>query len=401
MPRVVLLCRHIGHYHHARYVAATEAGIDLHVIAITDDADFRELLHRKPQSFDCTVLYSTSSEYRKATRAGDLAIDLGNALNRLAPTAIAVSGWAFPESYRALIWANRHKRTVVVMSETNRHDSKRFAPAEYIKRKFVAHCSAALVGGTAHSEYIASLGMPPERIFFGYDAVDNGYFETRCAETRLANKAGQTKHLPNKYILASGRMIPKKNFTALVEAFAAATPHDETVHLVILGDGPERPVIEQLSRALGVQDRVHLPGFQSYEKLPEYYAHAEFFVHVATTEQWGLVVNEAAASGLPLIVSKSSGASEVVQEGVNGFVVDGSSVRSIAAAISQMLALPAEERAAMGLKSARLIHAWGPQQFAAGLKGACDAPNRVIYKESWWENALFSLMAHVEPTNVP
>jgi len=141
----------------------------------------------------------------------------------------------------------------------------------------------ALVAAGPHGDYASHLGIPYDRVFFGYDAVDNDYFTARAEHARRnASELRAVHRLPQRYLLASGRFIEKKNFPRLIEAFARALAADDRGHhLVILGDGPERPMIERAVERHGLKDRVHLPGFRSYEVLPHFYGLAEGFAHVA------------------------------------------------------------------------------------------------------------------------
>ncbi len=84
-------------------------------------------------------------------------------------------------------------------------------------------------------------------------------------------------------------------------------PNPEMWDLVLLGDGPLKPTLLKLISSLGLESCVHLPGFKQYDELPVYLGLAETFIHASTTEQWGLVVNEAMASGLPVLVSNRCG----------------------------------------------------------------------------------------------
>ena len=121
--------------------------------------------------------------------------------------------------------------------------------------------------------------------------------------------------------------------------------------LVLLGDGPLKSDLCRLISDLRLDACVHLPGFKQYHELPVYYGLASAFVHASTTEQWGLVVNEAMASGLPVLVSNRCGcAQDLVKEGVNGFTFDPCNVEQLAQLMlkfqrstfhSQLLALPA------------------------------------------------------------
>jgi glycosyltransferase involved in cell wall biosynthesis len=310
------------------------------------------------------------------------------------------------------------------MSESTEWDTKRRAWSEELKRRIVGLCSAALVGGNPHKNYMVKLGMPSERIFLGYDAVDNGYFaenaeklktetlktegakEVRSREPEVRKKYG----LPEKYFLASARFIEKKNLARLLQAYARYRKNAETLKaemlksegrkkesrkqkmenknefqfsdfsvsafdpwsLVLLGDGVLRSSLESQVSSLGLQHCVHLPGFKQYPDLPAYYARAGAFIHASTTEQWGLVVNEAMASGLPVLVSNRCGcAADLVQEGVNGFTFDPFNVEQLAQLMLRVsdFRFPISD---FGAASAGIISNWGSEQFAQGLKSAAE-----------------------------
>ena len=145
----------------------------------------------------------------------------------------------------------------------------------------------------------------------------------------------------------------------------------------MLGDGPLRPALCARLRALGLQSYVHLPGFIQYEELPVYYGLAETLIHASTTEQWGLVVNEAMASGLPVLVSNRCGcATDLVEEGINGFTFDPNDIGSMARLMMRMTSMDLETRSRMGHASYRIISNWGPERFARGLQDAVECAMR-------------------------
>src|SRR5436309_12575145 len=110
---------------------------------------------------------------------------------------------------------------MVVMSESSRQDEPRTWWKETIKRGIVALYSAALVGGQRHVEYLVELGMPRERIFTGYDVVDNEHFRQKAEEVRSQKSEVRQKYgLPENYFLASARFIPKKNLQRLIRAYS-------------------------------------------------------------------------------------------------------------------------------------------------------------------------------------
>jgi glycosyltransferase involved in cell wall biosynthesis len=232
--------------------------------------------------------------------------------------------------------------------------------------------------------------MPRSRIFLGYDAVDNDYFTKKAAAARQNAASLRAEHgLPECYFLCCARLIEKKNVPRLIEAFgiyragASGLPWD----LVIVGPG-ETAGIEALINARGLTGTVHLVGAKGYQVLPSYYGLAGAFILPSTMDQWGLVVNEAMAAGLPVLVSNRCGCAEdLVEEGKNGFTFDPFDAAAMAAAMER-IASDQCDRAAMGQASQATIANWGPGRFAAGFEAAAQAalagPKRQASLASHW-----------------
>jgi glycosyltransferase involved in cell wall biosynthesis len=335
--------------------------------------------------------------------AAAIAARLEAVFGRFKPDAVVVPGWASRTSLCSVAWCLKRRVPLVVMSESQAIDERRSAWKEFIKRQIVGCFSAALVGGVPHVDYLAQLGLPPERVFFGYDAVDNRYFEEKAAESRRQKaESRNTYGLPERYFLASARFIEKKNLGRLLEAYAVYREKAETLKaemlkgegqrtedgrrkperggrkmepwdLVLLGDGPLRDSLNSQLSTLNLHGHVQMPGFKQYPDLPAYYGLASAFVHASTTEQWGLVVNEAMASGLPVLVSNRCGcAPDLVQEGVNGFTFNPLDVEQLAQLMLKISAFQPFSLSAFGLASQRIINEWGPERFASGLKAAVE-----------------------------
>jgi glycosyltransferase involved in cell wall biosynthesis len=116
-----------------------------------------------------------------------------------------------------------------------------------------------------------------------------------------------------------------------------------------------------------------MPGFKQYPDLPAYYGLAKAFIHASTTEQWGLVVNEAMASGLPVLVSNRCGcAMNLVKDGVNGFTFDPFNVEEMAEVMLRLTETPKHRLTEMGDASREIISNWGPERFAKGLHDAVE-----------------------------
>jgi glycosyltransferase involved in cell wall biosynthesis len=271
------------------------------------------------------------------------------------------------------------------MSESARRDEPRTWWKEIIKQRIVDLYSAALVGGQRHVEYLVELGMPRERIFTGYDVVDNDYFAQRAIEIRNQKFDMRKKYgLPENYFLASARFIAKKNLPRLIGAYAeyrqrSASAGNAPWDLVLLGDGPLRETLNTQLSTLNLHAHVHLPGFKQYDELPAYYALAKAFVHASTTEQWGLVVNEAVASGLPVIVSDRCGCvPELVAD--NGLTFDPENEDELAARLLEMASLSDHDLEYFGQASRRIAARFGPDRFGDGLEQAASTAVELTQK---------------------
>lgn len=310
--------------------------------------------------------------------AAEVAARTQAALETARPSAVAIPGWSDPAALAALRWCLAKQVPAVMMSETTAWDEQRQPWREWIKQRVVQLCASALVGGRPHKEYLVQLGMPARHVFFNYDAVDNAHF--RQAAERASQQTDTLRNrltLPERYFLASARFIEKKNLPRLLTAYARyrqMTDRAGAWDLVLLGDGEMRPQLEALATELGIQGAVQMPGFKQYQELPAYYGLASAFVHASTVEQWGLVVNEAMASGLPVLVSNCCGcAADLVREGHNGFTFDPYDTEQLAQLFLRISQMSAAERQTMGQHSQQLIAAWGPEAFAAGMQQAVKA----------------------------
>ena len=146
--------------------------------------------------------------------------------------------------------------------------------------------------------------MPRDRVALGYNAVDNAYFAARANASR--EDPDRTGLPAAPYFLTVCRFVPDKNLVRLIGAFARHRRHSDTRDawdLALCGDGPGAGEVERAINESGCASAIHRPGFLQADRLSRWYAHASAFVLPSLMEPWGLVVNEAAACGLPLLVS--------------------------------------------------------------------------------------------------
>lgn len=305
----------------------------------------------------------TDEDMRKAMKA---------ALDKLKPDALAIAGWGTADARAALDWCRKNGATAIVMSETRAADGQRTWVKEWFKSRLIRRFDGALVGGQAHKDYLVQLGMAPERIRSGYDVVDNEHFARESEKVRAKEPKDEGR---KRYFLASSRFIKRKNLSLLVDAYAQymqasvkrGAARGELWDLVLLGTGNGREGLERYVKDKRINGVV-FAGFQQIDTLPRWYAGAGAFAHAALEEPWGLVINEAMASGLPVICSRTTGAAELVEEGVNGFLFDPHDTEGLSLLLQRMASLAPDDLARMGANSARLIEERAPSSaFGRGL----------------------------------
>jgi 1,2-diacylglycerol 3-alpha-glucosyltransferase len=376
---VAILFHRLGPYHMARLKAAARKFRITAIEFSNIDATYEWERINGQEGFNRTTLFpDASSESQSGAKIFEA---VKATLGRVQPEVVAIPGWYDRCSLAGLQWCATNSVPAVMMSESNGWDEKRNAIREHMKSRLVRLCAAGLAGGEGHSDYLQQLGIPPGRIGMGYDIVDNEYFERTAIESKKQKTENRDRFgLPEKYFLASARFVGKKNLVRLLEAYACYRRLVENVKsgkrqtepwsLVLLGDGPLRSELEARIADLGLQASVTMPGFRQYGELPIYYGLASAFVHASTTEQWGLVVNEAMASGLPVLVSNRCGcAGNLVKEGVNGFTFDPLNVEQLAQLMLKVSA-PGFPLSTFDMASKEIISKWGPERFAEGLEQA-------------------------------
>ena len=365
MPRrkVAVLFERLGPYHVARIRACMRyfdpVGLEFYgrdSIYAWDPVDGEVGFDRR------TVLPAQVTDVRTVIEGVSVA------LKSMEVDVVAVPGWSHPGALAAMQWCARSAVPFVLMADSFETASRGKAVRRWVKRRLVKMAGAALVAGTVHQRFLANLGLQDRLIFTGYDVVDNEHFARRPVALDPGWNA-------NPYLLTVCRFIPEKNLGFLLEAYAefASVNPEIRLPLVIVGDGPERGILEDRIRSLSLERHVRMPGFQQYDDLPAIYAGARAFILPSMFEPWGLVVNEAMAAGLPVLVSNRCGcAPDLVRDGVNGFTFDPRDQHGLARLIG---AISRSETTAksMGAAGRTMIEAWSPDMFGRSLSLAVDA----------------------------
>lgn len=295
-------------------------------------------------------------------RKSALSAELWRALTRVDPAAVLVPGYYTLPGLTAALWARVHGRPSILMSESAEDDHARSPLRERLKSLLLrTFFDGAVVGGSVHRRYLKRLGFPLHNVAGCYDVVDNDGIAQAVAAVRVAQPAAPDS-VP--FFLYVGRLAPEKNVVGLLRAWMHYRAGGGTWNVVFAGDGPERNALETLLRDHPEAEAVTITGLRSAAQLTPLWAIAACFVLPSTREPWGLVVNEAMAAGLPVLVSCRCGAAaDLVHEGENGFTFDPSDLDALSGLLHRMQGLSSDERRGMGLRSAERIRALSPQSF--------------------------------------
>jgi glycosyltransferase involved in cell wall biosynthesis len=215
--------------------------------------------------------------------------------------------------------------------------------------KLIVRTSSAWIAyGTRARDYLIQLGAAVERVFMAYNTVDVEWYRARADELRprredLRRELGLGG---GPVILYVGQLIERKGARDLLAAFQSISQRREDAQLVLVGYGQLEAALRAQVASAGISG-VHFTGHVAIPDLPRYYVTADAFVLPSHEEVWGLVLNEAAASGLPIIATEATGAApDLIDAGVNGYVVSPGRPDQLADALLAVLARSPEMGAA-------------------------------------------------------
>jgi glycosyltransferase involved in cell wall biosynthesis len=270
-------------------------------------------------------------------------------LERLRPQCVVVSGWSTFASQAAILWCRARRVPYVLLVESHDADPRagwRRAVKGTVVPRVVRDASSVLVAGTLARESMLARGARPERIRVFANTIDVEEFSAEAGRVRREHDG--------VVVLCVARLAREKGIDVLLRAAAEAAGE---LHVVLVGGGPDRPALEEFAGSLGV--RATFRGVLARDALVEQYAAADVFALLSRHEPWGVVVNEAAACGLPLVLSEHVGAHrDLLRAGENGFLVPPDDVGAAAAAFRTLARDPALRRR-YGEASRRLVAGWG------------------------------------------
>ena len=221
------------------------------------------------------------------------------ALRALQGSHLYIDGWESPSFFLSAFYAKR-KGSKVIYGYRSTLDSHNFNNFLVRKIRFFVFSQADYIvtAGTASTNAVKAMGIAQEKIITLFNPVDVSWFYAASKKYHILDSPG------HRFIYV-GQLIDRKNVAMLLRAFSAIRNEADT--LTIVGDGPAGGVLKNLADSLGISDSVIFIGHKSQDELAALYGESNTLVLPSVNEVWGLVVNEALASGLHAVISDKCG----------------------------------------------------------------------------------------------
>lgn len=320
-------------------------------LATLYDMDF---LFTHEKEFECLE----DVNYAKLNNYFGIAFGLIPRLLKTNYDVIIVSGWSnlseFFEGILCLVIAKMKKKPVILWFEhwyPSIPDIKRKLASPLIR--LIVKCSDACVApGSKTVELYIKMGADQNKIFIAPNAS--------ILKEEKGTNVRKTLGLNNKkVVLYFSRIVPIKGLNYLLKAFSKLERERNDVFLLICGDGDFMNDCKRLCNDLNIRN-VYFTGFIKPEERYSYFSAANVFVLPTVfldghAEAWGLVLNEAMSVGKPVVSTTAvASAYDLIQNGINGFMVPEKEVDALYEAIKKIISDPELEKK-MGAESKRII----------------------------------------------
>lgn len=267
---------------------------------------------------------------------------------------VIVDSFGYRGSFISFIIAKLRKKPIIFWSSNWGYKKICFSDIvpNQMFRYLLNHSNGMITYGTKSQEYCIKLGANPNKVFRVFNTsiinmiVDKNELEDLKKYLKVENK---------KVILYVGRLVKRKNADILIKAFYMLKQEQDNSCLIIIGDGGCKNEFRGLCKKLNIENDVLFLGMIDNKDLPVYYSLCNLFVLPASSEPWGLVLNEAMQFGKPIIATTGVGAAyDLIEDSENGFMVPEKDVEALYAAMKKIMSNSELEKK-MGEQSEKMI----------------------------------------------
>ncbi|MDP4285506.1 MAG: glycosyltransferase family 4 protein [Bacteroidota bacterium] len=332
---------------------------------------------KKNIEWDIPLLSGYNYEFIKNTakhpgtrkHSGIINPGLISAIENWKPDAILVNGWNFKSHLQCINYF--HKRIPVFFrgdsTLLDEQNGIRSMVRKVALKSVYKKVDYALYVGLENKKYFLKYGVKEDHLVWTPHAIDNERFAPGRDKIKLANEIKHNLNINGDQFvfLYAGKFEIKKDVLLLLDVFSQL--NNTNVHLVMVGNGEME---SELKKRGGDNSNIHFLDFQNQKRMPLIYQLADVFVlpSKGPGETWGLCVNEAMASGKPVLVSNKCGcATDLIEEGKNGYIFESGKSGDL---LQKMELLLKEEKylARMGEVSLQKIQNWSFEKIATSIE---------------------------------
>ena len=328
-----------------------KADLCLHVIFAKTNYHRRKFkLDMSDCLFEYTVLNSSVIENANEEKIIFSYSNLITHLNEIKPACIVVGGYS-PATLKIWWYGMRNKIPFIIWSGSVLPKGGKDKFLRSLQRKFLtARASSFVAYGSLAKEYLIGLGAKKEKVEIGINTVDTAFFASESSRLRLQNTTS-----PKKHLTFIGYLVPRKNVVRLLEIMKLLAHKRNDIILDLVGDGDDRPALEQFVAENNLHELVQFHGFKQKSELPYYLSKTDLFLFQTDFDIWGLTLVEAMAAGITCLSSIHAGANmDLIIDGETGFRINFADTEMAANKINHLLDHPAELNR-IGMNAANFI----------------------------------------------
>lgn len=254
-------------------------------------------------------------------------------------------------------WICRRKKVpyvaVVHGSEIKKHfpprSMKRWLQSLWLRSAYERAGAVFCVSGFV-KELMLEAGFDPETLAVIHNGVDDAVVETPRNEERIAALRAGYRLEDKRVALTIARLVARKGQAAMIRAMSEILAHDAQIRYVVAGDGEDAARLRQTAQEAGVEEAVVFAGKIPEEDKVSWIDLCDVYVLASSgdgerVEGLGIALLEAAARGKPLVGGHHGGVPEIIDDGVNGYLVDPARPAALARAVIDVLESPSRARA--------------------------------------------------------
>ena len=296
-------------------------------------------------------------------------------VRKFKPDVVNISGYYEPAMNTVLLYCRLVGIKVIISIDSTEDDNPNIWWKEALKKFFVNQAQGFFCYGSKAAEYMYKLGIKPKQILLENNAVDNQKINEVYSEAFLNREVNKKKYNLRPYnFIYVGRLITLKNLDNLLLAFKNL--NDTNWGLIIVGDGNEEDKLKEYVKDNQLESVRFIEG-QAWYNVPKFLALGDVFILPSYSEPWGLVVNEAMACGMPVIVSNKCGsAHDLVKSDKNGYTFDPYDVEELTSTLEKFIINP-EIIPPFGEASKSIIKKYSPEQVAQEMY---DGFKKIVYE---------------------